>query len=146
MGEPAGNRVRAMCSLMMATCCDVAVSCGPKVRPARMGICMVAKYAVADDVVLHVHVAIHGHAGNADAAVPAALVKGEGREAGRLHSRKRAYAVLDLFEETCEAGIVALVAGDVGVDVQAQHIFLVEAGVDTVQVDERAQKETGSRP
>ncbi len=73
MGEPAGNRVRAMCSLMMATCCDVAVSCGPKARPARMGICMVCEVPIADDVVVYIRIAVHGHAGNADGGVPATL-------------------------------------------------------------------------
>ena len=57
---------------------------------------------------------------------------------------KRVDALLDLLEQHLEAGIVVLVAGDGGVDVQAQHVLLVEAGVDMVQVDERAQEEAGA--
>ena len=44
MGLPFGNIVRAMRSLMMATFGDVAVSCGPKLRPASKGICKAEKY------------------------------------------------------------------------------------------------------
>ena len=88
MGEPAGNRVRAMCSLMMATFCDVAVSCGPKLRPASKRNLHGLEVRIADDVVRYVHVAIHRHAGNADGAVPASLVKREGGKAGGLDSRE----------------------------------------------------------
>ena len=37
--------------------------------------------AIADDVVVHIRVAIHRHAGNADVGVPTALKKAEGGEA-----------------------------------------------------------------
>ena len=75
--------------------------------------------AVADDVMVHVHVLILRHAGYADAGIPATLEKGERGKAGRFDSRKRVDTVLDLLEEGSEAGIVALIASYVGVDVEA---------------------------
>ncbi len=99
---------------------------------------------IADDVVVTSTLRFTGMPGTRMELfqLPSPNVKAE--KAGRFDSRKRIDAVLDLLEKNLEAGIVVLVAGKVGVDVQAQHILLVEAGVDTVQVDERAQEETGS--
>src|SRR5580692_5060520 len=88
---------------------------------------------ISDDVVRYVHAAIHRYARYADRAVPTALVKGEGREAGGLDSRKPIDAVFDLLEQHGEAGIAVLVSGDSGIDVQTQHILLVETGIDTAQ-------------
>ena len=145
MGEPAGKRFachvladdgyRLRCGGVLGT--EVAAS-----QDAESAWSL--KYAVADDVVVTFTSRSTGMPGTRMLVFQLPSMKGERRKAGRLHSRKRVDAVLDLMEQDIEAGIVPLVARDVGVDVEAQHIFLVEAGVDTVQVDERAQEETGA--
>ena len=56
MGLPGGNMVRAMRSLMMATCCEVAVSCGPKVTAGKERNLHGGEVAVADDVMVNVDV------------------------------------------------------------------------------------------
>ena len=92
----------------------------------------------------HVEVVIDGHSGDGDIAVPAAFIEDEGGEAGGLDSRDGGDALLNLLVERGHAWIVGGEASGGRVDLEAQNAFLVEAGIDVVEVDETSQEEHGA--
>ena len=100
--------------------------------------------AVADDVLMDADVFVMRHALDEDGVTPTALVKGECGKAGGLDARQSADARLDLLKSVAETRVFGLETGGVGVDLQAQDVLAIEAGVDAAEVNEAAQEESGA--
>ena len=82
--------------------------------------------------------------GQSDVRTPTSFVKGERGEAGGFHIWQRADTIFDFVIECGRSRLFGLVACRAGIEVEAQDILFVEAGIDIVEIDQTAKKEPSS--
>ena len=120
---------------------DVAVSCGPKSRPASRGICKAEKYPLVMTLWFTQHVRGLFGAGHEHATAPTALMEDKRGEAGAVNSRQRIHSFRDLPVESVYARFVVFIAGRAFVQMEKEHVLLVEAEIDACEIDQTAQEE-----
>ena len=90
----------------------------------------------------YVHVGGLFRAGHLNAAVPTALMEDKGGEAGAMHSGQRIHSFRDLPVESVDTRFVVFIAGGAFVQVDKEHILLVESDIDACEIDQTAQEES----
>src|SRR2546430_8183376 len=98
--------------------------------------------SIGDDVVFYVHVRGLFRAGHLNATVPAALMENKRGKAGAVNSRQRTHPFRGLPVESVYARFVIFIAGRAFVQVEKEHVLLVEPEIDACEIAQTAQEES----